>query len=259
MKISVLQPRYPSDGDSEGAFERLLTMYKDAPPSDITVLPEFSNAPGIGDRAALAQFTARSTPRLLDAATHREGISFVCGAFDNRNSILALGGGKELFRYDKCHLTDAETDDLGLDDGYARSVKAFEYGGVRYCFLTCFDIYFPELLASIALQKPDVIILPTYQRRETAQAITLQCRFLAYTADAYVLRSSFSLGEGSSTGGNSLVATPEGEILENMGQRVGVLTLEIDPHQKRQLKNPGLYWTQHRRPDAYPNGNESRK
>ena len=58
-----------------------------------------------------------------------------------------------------------------------------------------------EFFANIARYNPEVIIACAYQRSDSHEALEILAKFLAYNTNAYVLRSSVSLGADSPVGG----------------------------------------------------------
>ena len=97
-----------------------------------------------------------------------------------------------------------------------------EIDGVRYGFLICYDFYFYEMFANMARYNPDVVIACAYQRSDTHEALELMSKFCAYNCNAYVVRSSVSLGADSPVGGTSLIVAPDGKTLLNMMNDVGL-------------------------------------
>ena len=70
------------------------------------------------------------------------------------------------------------------------------------------------------------------------EAVQTQVRNLAFQCNAFVLRSSFSMGQTAETGGTSMTAAPDGRLLASFGQRTGRLECEIgDPKFKHTRSN----------------------
>lgn len=85
-----------------------------------------------------------------------------------------------------------------------------EIEGVRYGFLTCYDLYFYEAVSNIARQNVDVIIGCSLQRSDPHHVLETMGQFAAYNTNAYLLRSSVSLGEKSMVDGCSMIVVLEG-------------------------------------------------
>jgi glycerophosphoryl diester phosphodiesterase len=137
--------------------------------------------------------------------------------------------------------------------------------GVRFCFLTCYDFYFYENFARIARENVDVIIGCALQRTDTHEALSIICKFLCYQTNAYLVRSSVSLGADAKVCGCSMVVSPKGEELINLKSETGLGTCEIDPKAKYykaaghqgKLKAHYEYIEEGRRPWLYRNGGAS--
>ncbi len=140
-----------------------------------------------------------------------------------------------------------------------------EVEDLRFAFLTCYDFYFYENFARIAKEKPDIIIGCSLQRTDTHEALSIINKFLCYQTNAYLIRSSVSLGEDSKVCGCSMVVSPEGVELVNMKSRAGLATCDIDPKKKYYkaaghqgpMKAHHEYIEEGRRPWLYRNGGAS--
>jgi predicted amidohydrolase len=239
MKVAILQPPYPADGDAAPCIQWQNSELHQLRPGDasLIVLPEYANCAGINDGPAMAAF--------IDTQG-RNYVTELCGQARRLNSAIAAGvvqkdangkprnqcvfispQGELLFAYDKLHLTAAEKEQLGLQSG--DEVKVFEWEGVRYAFAICFDIYFPGYFEALAQARPDVIIAPSYQRSESAARIEMLSSCRALDCGATILRSSYAMPDPE-RGGRSLVALPDGEITANAGAEAGVILAEINPH-----------------------------
>jgi len=137
-----------------------------------------------------------------------------------------------------------------------------EMEGFRFGFLTCYDFYFYEGFSRLARQNLDIIIGCSHQRSDLHSALETSAKFLCYQTNAYLLRSSVSMGADSDVGGCSLIATPRGEILGNLKNDIGLLIREIDVTEKyrkpagfgRPLAAHYEYIEEGRRPGTYRNG-----
>ena len=140
------------------------------------------------------------------------------------SSYLFDKEGKAAFIYDKIHLPPSEVS-LGVERGNGECVCDLD--GIRFGFLTCYDVYFNEQIEYLASQKPDIILIPGYQRGESTDIIRAQTRMIAFRCNSYVLKSSVSMNDDSK-GGCSMIASPDGKILADMGKDVGSISAEID-------------------------------
>lgn len=258
MKVVVFQPEYPEHNDSEKIFDWIISSLDGVKEADLIVLPEGSNAPSQSPEFCF-DFVKTSSPRLIDAAKRAAKRCSACvcinGYFEVegklRNRTLFFAPDGELITYyDKIHLPPAEAP--FCDRSYfscAGLPTVVEYDGVRYGFLTCYDAYFDELSEAVANQKPDIILLCSYQRWETPHELQTEAEHTAHKADCFVVRSSWKLSSG--LGGNTLVASPDGKT-EAIIDTAGILEYEFDPKRKRTSpKNQGMKYRADRNPRFY--------
>jgi len=243
--VGIVQPKYPASGSPDDALSAMADMLRWIEEyegrTDLIVLPEYANCPGLEGRAAVRTFVAEQSDAFLsqlsELAARRKTNIAVNGVLRRGeccfNTTRWIGrDGRRKAEYDKTHLTAAERDELGLTAGATPVV--FEHEGLRIGFVTCFEIYFAEYLERIASLRPDLLVFPTYQRSEQSEVIRRQAAGRALDVEAFVLRSSYAKGQGSPTGGCSLIADPSGSLLLDAGQEAGLLVATIDPTQKRE-------------------------
>lgn len=119
--------------------------------------------------------------------------------------------------------SEVKTDAEGgheLDVAYSYefdSLYILELEGLRFAFLTCYDFYFYENFAKIARENVDIIIGCSLQRTDSHEALSVINKFLCYNTNAHLIRASVSLGESCAKCGCSMVVSPKGEVLVNMG------------------------------------------
>lgn len=247
MKACVIQPAYSVDYSlTEALFQEELHFLEQCDESmDLIVLPEACDVPCLArTREEFVTSYTKYNRILLDkcAETARR-----CNAviFVNATQVLPTGErnttyafnrqGEVVGTYYKQHLTPGEVNHRKLDSEYTFDFSeptVITIDGIRYGFLTCYDFYFYEAFANIARQKVDVIVGCSHQRSDRLDAIELMSRFCAYNCNAYVVRASVSLDETADIGGGSMIVAPDGQVLVNMGNRVGMTTMDIDPEKK---------------------------
>ncbi|MBQ7822288.1 MAG: hypothetical protein IJ391_08415 [Clostridia bacterium] len=247
MKVCIVQPPYSMDAaPAEENFAKKLEYLAQCDSSmDVIVLPEYSDVPYAAASKVENLDVHNSNIEVLLSAARDTAIR--CGAvvFVNalckleegyRNTTYAYGrDGQLIGRYYKRHLPPSELYTLELDHSYIDEFSepyVLEYEGVRYAFLTCYDFYFYEAFPTIARQNVDIIIGCSLQRSDSHSALEIIGRFLSYNTNAYLVRSSVSLGEDSPICGSSMVVAPNGDILANMLSRTGLECVEIDPKKK---------------------------
>lgn len=241
LKITVVQPNYfPGENPDEKAAQFLLDELEKAPEGGLIVLPEYSNAGGISD----IESELKAAPRaeiMLEAASRvaNEKKCYVSinvlqrrGGTLKNSTYLFDKAGNVAFIYDKQHLPPSEVK-LGVKPGNetGKCSCVCDVDGIRFAFLTCYDVYFNEQIEFIAKAKPDIIIAPTMQRGERTDIIRAQSKMIAFRCNAFLARSSFSMNDAG-RGGCSMVVASDGQILVDMGKEIGTVCADIDPKEK---------------------------
>ena len=237
LTLTVVQPPYyagdnPDELIAHFLIKELSSVERDA----LIILPEYSNAGGLSD----AENELRALPRareMLEKAAEiakSQGAYVVINVLEERKGKLKNStylfdkGGNVAFVYDKIHLPPSEVE-LGIEPGDGACVCNLD--GIRFGFMTCYDVYFNEQIEFLATQKPDIILIPGYQRGERTDIICAQAKLLAFRCNAFIARSSYSMNDAEH-GGNSMIVAPDGQILKNLGKEIGSISVEVDPKQK---------------------------
>ncbi len=285
MKVSVIQPYYSFDeNDIDKCFEGMFELLDKCDESnDIIVLPEYCDIPaatksGEGFHASIKKRNEETFRRVREAAIRCHSIAFANFADKTetgyRNTTYAFDRkGNVVGKYYKAHPAPSEVKTLAeggseVDVSYSYRPDepyVIEIEGIRFGFMTCYDFYFYEAFAQLARYNVDVIIGCSHQRTDTHRALEIINSFLSYHTNAYLIRSSVSLGEDSPICGCSTVIAPDGKILIDMKSRVGVESCELDPHSKYykaagfkgKMKSHYEYIEEGRRPWLYRNGGKS--
>ena len=285
MKAYIIQPYYSfNEADLDKCFYGMLDLLDTVPDdADIVVLPEYCDVPAACDskrgfHGALEKYNAVIKGKAAEAAKRLNSIVFFNAADKTptgwRNTTYALDrNGNTVGKYYKAHPAPSEvkTEREGgneLDVSYSyefRLPDVIEIEGIRFGFMTCYDFYFYESFAPLARQNVDIIIGCSHQRTDTHEALSIINRFLCYNTNAYLIRSSVSLGEESEICGCSAVIAPDGKVLADMKSRIGIACAEFDVKDKYfkpagfrgKLKSHYEYIEEGRRPWLYRNGGAS--
>ena len=259
MKVAVIQPYYSFDPkETDRCYREMTALLDECDESlDIIVLPEYSDIPAVqGSKEEFhktaEKYNADILKRAKAAAVRCNAIVFVNAAdmteTGKRNTTFAIDrAGNVVGKYYKAHPAPSEykTEKEGgneLDCSYCKEAYepcVIEIEGIRFSFMTCYDFYFYEAFAPLARRGIDIIIGCSHQRTDTHEALSIINRFLCYNTNAYLIRSSVSLGEDSTICGSSSIIAPNGDVLVDMKSRVGIGIAEID-HTKKYLKAAGF-------------------
>lgn len=233
MKVTVLQPPYFAGSEPDLKIAEFLTEKMSVVhPNSLMVLPEYSNAGGISDPDAELKAMPRAK-QMLEAASvqaKEHGAYISINVLEERDghrknsTYLFDKNGDVAFVYDKVHLPPSE---LALRIVPGNGDCTCVVDGIRFGFLTCYDVYFNEQIEYLASQKPDVILAPSYQRGERADMIQAQMKIIAFRTNAYVVRASFSM-DSDEFGGHSMIVAPDGKIIADMGKKPGSTTVSVD-------------------------------
>ncbi len=247
MKVCIIQPLYSADwSDSEKLFKwELDIMDKCDESMDLIVLPESTDVPAYAKtfeqhRESYKRYNRLILEKASETAKRCNSVLFINALYNSGNGLINTTyafdrNGNVVGHYFKQHPTNGEVFNRELDSEYSYEFSEPTYldiDGIRYCFLTCYDFYFYESFANIARRHPDIIIGCSHQRTDRQDALDMISRFLAYNTNAYVVRSSVSMGEDSEIGGGSMVVSAEGKTSIDMKSQVGMAVCEIDPAKK---------------------------
>ncbi len=232
MKITVIQPPYFAGDNPDEYIANFLIEKLNEAKADLVVLPEYSNAGGLSDPEKEIAALPRAQKMLSAAknAAKQKGCFVAVNVLESRKGKLQNSTylfnkyGEIAFVYDKIHLPPSE---VSLNVNYGGGNCTCEVDGIRFGFMTCYDVYYNEQIEHIAAFKPDVILIPGYQRGERTDIIKAQAKLTAFRCNAYVARSSYSMNDDEK-GGNSMIVAPDGQILNNMGKEIGFITEDVD-------------------------------
>ncbi len=241
MKIRVVQPSYFSGDEPDAAIaEFLKDKLYEAEENSLTVLPEYSNAGGLSDpeREIKALPRAKELLDISSEVARKKGAYISINVLEERNgeiknsTYLFDKNGRAAYIYNKQHLPPSEVK-LGVVPGNPDGKVACvcDLDGIRFAFMTCYDVYFNEQIEYIASRKPDVILIPGYQRGERVDIIHAQAKLTAFRCNAFVARSSYSMNTNE-RGGCSMIVAPDGQIIKNLGAEVGSICADVDVFEK---------------------------
>lgn len=255
MKVCIIQPEYCLDHSRSEEFLQweLEALDKCDESMDIIVLPESSDTPCLAHNQndRLWSYEHLNKP-ILDKASQTakrcNSLVFVNARSAQENGMLRNSTfvfdrqGQLVGTYHKQHLTPGECTFPELEHDYSYRFEeptVVEVEGIKFAFVVCYDAYFYEAFANMARYNPDVIVACSHQRSDTHEALRIMTRFMAYNTNAWVLRSSVSMGLDSPVGGTSMIVAPDGTLVAGVENEIGMFCAEIDPHQ-RYLKPAGF-------------------
>ena len=252
MKVCMIQPRYSMDyAEAEACFSEMIGLIDRCDDSlDLIVLPEYCDVPvatpdGNAFHECVGKYNAAIARKAAETAKRCHALVFANYAQRTErgwaNATHAFDReGNEIGVYLKAHPAPSEVKTIeqggnGLDCAYSYDYAppyVLETEGLRFGFMTCYDFYMYEAFPALARQNVDIIIGCSHQRTDTHDALELFGRFLCYNTNAYLVRSAVSMGADSPVCGCSMAVAPDGGMLLNMKNDVGLGIVEIDPAKK---------------------------
>ena len=241
LSVTVIQPKYFSgENPDEKISEFIMNELEKVPEGGLIVAPEYSNAGGLSDAESEIKALPRAEIMLKKAAeiAKRKSAYIAINVLEHRDgkiknsTYLFDKKGRVAFVYDKQHLPPSEVKlgvSRGNDSGKCKCLC--ELDGIRFAFMTCYDVYFNEQIEYIANRNADIILVPGYQRGERTDIICAQAKLTAFRCNAYVVRASYSM-DSDEHGGCSMIVAPDGKMIKNIGKDVGTVSAEIEPLKK---------------------------
>lgn len=243
LKLSVAQTQSSSDIDGNLAVMKLFCEKAKAENSKAIFFPEMAYLTGssLENRRSAERYQelsgmfsqwAREYQLFVSPGSLRS-VSKGGKAF---NHLVVFGpDGKLIAEYKKIFLFKANLPDRRYDESEmydaGKELVVFEMGGLKVGLSICFDLRFPEMFRSLRRRGADVILVPSAFTVPTGEAhweVLLRAR--AIENQCFVVAPSLTgeSGDGSKKYGHSLVVDPWGEVLFDLGDSVGLRTIDID-------------------------------
>lgn len=238
MKIACLQMDMQL-GKPEENYRHATQMIADAMSDcpDVIVLPETWNT-GFFPKSNLQAYCdadGRQTQELMRGLAQQHRVNIVAG------SVSCLRGGNVyntsyvfnrtgdcIATYDKTHLFSPMGENLAYKPG--NSLCTFEMDGIACGLLICYDIRFPELVRTLALQGIQILFVVSQWPQERMQHLHSLLTARAIENQMIVVCCN-SCGKTEDTvfGGGSMVLDAMGACIELAGDREIILQAEIEP------------------------------
>lgn len=225
---------------------------------DVIVLPETWNTGFFpkNDLPSLCDNEGKRTKAVLGSLARELGLNIVAGSVSdlrggkiyntayifNRNGGLAAS-------YDKTHLFSP----MGEHESYQKGSRLcrFELDGVKCGIIICYDIRFPELVRSLALEGMDVLFaVSQWPAARNAHLQTLAAARAIENQVFLACCNSCGVAESTVYGGGSVLLDPLGQVLAHAGDKEEIISAEFDIGTIQQIRG-SIPVFEDRRPELY--------
>ena len=225
---------------------------------DVLVLPETWNT-GFFPKENLLQLSDTDGEMMktrIGALAKQHHVNIVAGSVSNErhgkvfNTAMVFDrSGACIAGYDKTHLFSP----MGEDDYYTPGdhLCRFSLDGIRCGIVICYDIRFPELVRSLALQGIDVLFVVSQWPKERIYHLRSLTTARAIENQMFVVCCN-SCGTAGETvyGGNSTVIDPLGKILTLAGETEVIVSANLNMQTLDQIRG-SIPVFRDRRPELY--------
>lgn len=202
---------------------------------DVIVLPETWNT-GFFPKENLAELSCKDGYEVKSriGTLAQYGVNIVAGSVSNvrdgkvfNTAMVFDRDGECIAEYDKTHLFTP----MGEDDYYTCGdhLCRFELDGVKCGIIICYDVRFPELTRSLALQGLDMLFVVSQWPKERIFHLRTLTTARAIENQMFVACCN-SCGTAGKTvyGGNSAIIEPFGKTLALAGENEEIITAACD-------------------------------
>ena len=268
MRVALIQMA-PSADRSANILQaqRLVSEAVKAEKPDLVVLPEIWSClggavaikqasaellPTPGDTGGVLYEALRAMAREHNIWVHGGSIGELCGPDTGgklaNTSLVFNPRGEECGRYRKIHLFDVVTPN---GDGYRESdnyvpgetIEVVDIDDVPTGLAICYDLRFAELFLALRAANVEMIILPAAFTQQTGEAHwDILVRARAIEAQAWVIACGTTgwhvdgQGNQRQTYGHSMIVSPWGEVVLQLGSEEGWGVADLDMDEVRQVR-----------------------
>ena len=224
---------------------------------DTVVLPETWNTGYYPeDLSAAADQDGARTKAEFSALAKELNINIVCGSVANgknggiyNTAYVFDRSGKAAAEYDKIHLFTYAKEEEHFQPG--DHLCRFTLDGQRCALIICYDLRFPELTRTLAVEGLDLLFVPAQWPDKRSMHLQTLARARAIENQMFLVLCN-SVGTAGSTrcGGGSAVIDPWGEYLARARDEEEVITAEADFGVLEGIRS-GINVFRDRRPELY--------
>ena len=258
MKISCLQMDMAL-GRVEENFAHAEAMIRQAmgEKPDVIVLPETWDTGFFPENVAdLADRDGQRTKQVIGALAREFSVNILAGSVSNiregklyNTAMVFDRTGECIASYDKTHLFTPMGEQMVYTPG--DHLCRFKLDGAACGVIICYDIRFPELTRSLALEGLDVLFVVSQWPKERISHLRSLTVARAVENQMFVVCCN-SCGTADETvyGGNSAVIDPWGQTIVSGGEKENILTADADLCILSSIRD-SIHVFRDRRPELY--------
>jgi len=240
-RIAVVQTQV-ADGDWRANLDGAIEAIADAPDADLYLLPELWTSGYAHDRwPSTSHESVVPVREALRAIAVARGAA-VAGSMISQNENGALVNrfwyltATDTAWYDKVHLFPPLREAELLVPG--RSRQQVHIGSLSCGLSICFDLRFPEMYRRDARDGVHAFLICSEWPQARADALRTLCRARAIENQAYLILCNRTgvASDGLVFGGGSVILSPFGDVLAELGTECGSTVATLDAQVIEQLR-----------------------
>ncbi len=223
--LGVVALQLPTKKRYQENLDTLLSYLEIHKDKDIIVAPEvFLTGLDYEHMATASKFSANALKTLKKEVNEQvlvltlileDGDEFV-------NQAVVIHKHKIIHKQNKVKLFKLGNEDLYFRAGKKKKIQAFEFDGVRYALLICFELRFKELWEQV--EGADVVIVPSRWGKPRKMHLEILSRALAVMNQCYVIVSNASDVDMASS---TAIISPVGDVIMDDSQETVEATIDF--------------------------------
>ena len=151
--------------------------------------------------------------------------------------------------YDKTHLFTPMNEHKFFE--YGNKITTFSLDGHKCAVIICYDIRFPELVRSLALEGVEMLFVVSQWPEKRIEHLKTLSRARAIENQMFVaVCNSCGCADKVRFGGNSMIIDPWGDVLASAGETEEIITADFDFGKIEEIRN-SINVFNDRKPELY--------
>lgn len=226
--------------------------------TDVVVLPETWSTGYYpqNDLMSFCEADGAEIKKTFSLVARNLNVNIVAGSIaNNKNgrvyntSYVFNRNGDIVGEYDKTHLFTPMNEHKFFE--YGNKVTTFSLDGYKCAVIICYDIRFPELVRSLALEDIEMLFVVSQWPEKRIEHLKTLSRARAIENQMFVaVCNSCGCVEKVQFGGNSMIIDPWGNVLASAGEAEETITADCDFGRIEEIRN-SINVFNDRKPELY--------